>query len=384
MAKHSENIHKRKDGRYEGRYIKARTDEGKAVWGYVYGGSYTAVKETLTRKKAESGFYSLAGQDPTLEQLALLWLNSVYCGVKLYTSAPYRYTLQHYLFPGFRGVHVKALNEHTLEQGLLQIIAPPDGSRRPLGSSTAKECLTLLRRICRYASHLRLMRPVEIEVRLPQPPAKKEKTLTRAEQQAVLAYVWQAPTARKAGLLLMMQMGLRIGEVCGLQWSDFNWQTATLSIRRTVRRIPCGGKTQLVIQTPKTRTSERELPIPRPLVPLLKRLRGKAGAGAWFLSGREDKPVEPRCYRKSIHSYLRQARVADVHPHLLRHTFATTCLQAGCDLQTLSELMGHADSSITLQRYVHTDMTRKQQEINRVFAPLCRTDQGSMSRIAGV
>ena len=85
-------------------------------------------------------------------------------------------------------------------------------------------------------------------------------------------------------------------------------------------------------------------------------------------SGNENKPVEPRCYRKSIKIYLKQASVRPVRPHVLRHTFATTCLQAGCDVKTLSDLLGHANANITLQRYVHSDMTRKRREINRIFS----------------
>ena len=96
-------------------------------------------------------------------------------------------------------------------------------------------------------------------------------------------------------------------------------------------------------------------------------LRKKFSKKSWFLSETEKKPVEPRCYRKSIQCYLKRASVRLVHPHVLRHTFATTCLQAGCDIKTLSELLGHADASITLKRYVHSDMNRRKKEIKRIF-----------------
>ena len=95
--------------------------------------------------------------------------------------------------------------------------------------------------------------------------------------------------------------GLRRGEICGLQWGDFDLKLGTLNINRTVCRISCGnGHTKVVIQTPKTRTSRREIPIPKQLSLMLKKLRGSASNAAWFLSGSESKPTEPRCYRKSI------------------------------------------------------------------------------------
>lgn len=289
--------------------------------------------------------------------LAEQWLASVSHGVKESTLAHYDYTLQRYLLPVFGAWKVHGLDEQRLEQGMLEVISPKSGNHKPLGASSARECLSILRRICKYAAHLRLMRPVEILVKLPQFERVQTKPLSVQEQACLRDFVLEHPTTRKAGLLLQMQLGLRIGEVCGLQWGDFDLSAGVLTIRRTVSRIYCrDGHTKVLIQTPKTRSSGREIPIPQELFTLLQRLHGGASEETWFLSGNAEKPVEPRCYRKSVQLYLRQAAVRKVHPHTLRHTFATTCLQAGCDIKTLSELLGHADPNITLRRYVHSNM----------------------------
>ena len=301
--------------------------------------------------------------------LAEQWLASVSHGVKESTLAHYDYTLQRYLLPVFGAWKVHGLDEQRLEQGMLEVISPKSGNHKPLGASSARECLSILRRICKYAAHLRLMRPVEILVKLPQFERVQTKPLSVQEQACLRDFVLEHPTTRKAGLLLQMQLGLRIGEVCGLQWGDFDLSAGVLTIRRTVSRIYCrDGHTKVLIQTPKTRSSGREIPIPQELFTLLQRLHGGASEETWFLSGNAEKPVEPRCYRKSVQLYLRQAAVRKVHPHTLRHTFATTCLQAGCDIKTLSELLGHADPNITLRRYVHSNMNRKHRELERVFA----------------
>lgn len=301
--------------------------------------------------------------------LAEQWLASVSRGVKESTLAHYDYTLQRYLLPVFGAWKVHGLDEQRLEQGMLEVISPKSGNHKPLGASSARECLSILRRICKYAAHLRLMRPVEILVKLPQFERVQTKPLSVQEQACLRDFVLEHPTTRKAGLLLQMQLGLRIGEVCGLQWGDFDLSAGVLTIRRTVSRIYCrDGHTKVLIQTPKTRSSGREIPIPQELFTLLQRLHGGASEETWFLSGNAEKPVEPRCYRKSVQLYLRQAAVRKVHPHTLRHTFATTCLQAGCDIKTLSELLGHADPNITLRRYVHSNMNRKRRELERVFA----------------
>lgn len=170
MARRGENIRKRKDGRWEGRYIKARTPERKIQWGYVYGTVYAEVKRVLIqkkKKKAEAGFYNLKRTDLTFDALAEVWLRSQRNAVKESTYAHYSYTLHKYLLPVLSKVPVASLEESFLERAMQQIIAPIDAAHKPLGSSSARECLSMLRRICKYAAHLRLIRPMELEVALP-------------------------------------------------------------------------------------------------------------------------------------------------------------------------------------------------------------------------
>ena len=368
MARRGENIRKRKDGRWEGRYIKGHKPDRAAIWGYVYGRTYTAVKKELTARKNALQTYTLSANSVTSSELSQNWESSISLGVKASTAAHYHYTLAHYILPVLGKMRLQTLNEMILERGLLQIITPQDGCHKPLAHSMAQECLVLVRRICRYAAHLHLMPPVQIEITLPKSTAKSSTVLNKHEQEQIGRYVASAPTLRKAGLLLMMQMGLRIGEVCGLQWNDFDLTTGVLSVKRTVKRIYiAGGRTKVVVQTPKTHSSIRQIPIPKGILQILNRLYNSHAPQEWFLSGNANKPVEPRCYRKSLRSYLHRAGVPTVNPHALRHTFATTCLQAGCNVKTLSELLGHAGSDITMKRYVHTCWDWKLAEMERIF-----------------
>lgn len=368
MARRGENIHKRKDGRWEGRYIKGRAD-GKAIWGYLYGYSYSEVKTELTRRKAMSGFYQLSGASMRFSELAELWLASFAQGVKESTLTHYQYTLHKYLLPVLGDLPVSELNESTLERLFLQILSPSDNSHKPLGTSSAQECFGMLKRICKYAARLHLMPPLELCVKLPRQKKAEPRPLSLAEQAALRSFLLDPPTPRKIGVLLQMELGLRIGEVCGLKWSDFDLKNGILTIQRTVCRIPRGdGHTKLIVQTPKTRKSTREIPLSTGLVAILRKLSKDVTPDTWFLSGTESRPVEPRCYRKSIRCYLKRAALCTIHPHVLRHTFATTCLQAGCDIKTLSELLGHANANVTLQRYVHSDLNRKRKALQRVYA----------------
>lgn len=377
MARRGENIHKRKDGRWEGRYIKSRTSDKKVVWGYVYGGTYADVKQVLIRKKAEYGFYKFTNTELTFAEFSEIWLQTIKHSVKESTYAHYQYTLRQYLLPVLGRLLISTLDEGSLEQAMKKIIVPLDGSHKPLGWSSARECLSMLRRICKYAAHLHLIRPLEICVQLPQQKHTTQTALSLAEQTKLHTFICENPSTRSVGLLMGMELGLRIGEICGLKWGDIDLNTGILNVRRTVSRISNGnGHTKVVIQSPKTRTSRREIPLSKQLLSLLKKLRGKFTEDTWFLSGNTQKPVEPHCYRKSIRAYLRRAEIRPIRPHTLRHTFATTCLQAGCDIKTLSELLGHANPNITLQRYVHSDITRKRKEIDRIFSARYRVDKG--------
>ena len=271
--------------------------------------------------------------------------------------------------PVIGDLRISQLSGAKLELCVLQIISPVGGEHKPFGASLSRECISLVRRLCKYAYKLHLMPMIELSIKPVKETNEFPEALSLEEQAAVNRFVFKNPTPRKAGILFMLQLGLRISEVCGLQWGDIDLVHKEVRIRRGVRRIAIGtGKTSVVVRAPKTESSKRVLPIPPKLSVLLQMLYQKNtfGSDVWFLSC-SSKPVEPRCYRKSIHGYLAKAGAHDVNPHMLRHTFATTCLQAGCDIKTLSELMGHSNPNITLQRYVHTNMDRKRFAIEQTF-----------------
>ena len=178
MPRRGENIRKRKDGRWEGRYIKGRMPDRTAIWGYIYGHTYTEVIKKMTIRKAEVRACALSEQNPTFQELSHNWEGSISLGVKASTAAHYHYTLAHYILPVLGKMRLQTLNEMILERGLLQIITPQDGCHKPLAHSMAQECLVLVRRICRYAAHLHLMPPVQIEITLPKSTAKSSARAT--------------------------------------------------------------------------------------------------------------------------------------------------------------------------------------------------------------
>ena len=154
------------------------------------------------------------------------------------------------------------------------------------------------------------------------------------------------------GILLTMYSGMRIGEIGALKWEDIDLNNGIIHISRTIQRIKDksgNSKTKLVIGTPKSKTSERDIPIPDFLVDILK--ARNCNENNFILSGTY-KPTEPRTIQNRFKSVLKKCGIRNVNFHLLRHTYATVCIENGFDAKTVSELLGHASVNITLNRSV--------------------------------
>ena len=152
---------------------------------------------------------------------------------------------------------------------------------------------------------------------------------------------------------------MRIGELCALQWGDIDFESSLLRVRKTVQRVSTESgkhKTALVVSTPKTETSLRVIPLPGFITELLQAHRRD---GELFVVSGRDKPTEPRTLTHRFKQILKSAGLPDVKFHTLRHTFATNCLQRNFDVKTLSEILGHANTDITMRIYVHTSLDRK-------------------------
>ena len=148
-----------------------------------------------------------------------------------------------------------------------------------------------------------------------------------------------------------------------MKWSDIDFENGTLTVNRTVQRINKHGKSEVVIGSPKSKTSVRVIPIPEFILVILK--KRKKDDNVFLITG-TGKPTEPRTMQNRFKSILRFCSIRNVNFHLLRHTYATVCIENGFDPKTLSELLGHSDASITLNRYVHSSMQLKKDYVNRL------------------
>ena len=172
------------------------------------------------------------------------------------------------------------------------------------------------------------------------------------------------------GILLCLYTGIRLGEVCALKWSDFDFQENFLKVRRTIQRIqnpePEPPKTKVIIDSPKSVKSIRDIPLPNNLSKDLRRYAQMSSGNGFFLTGSPYYYIEPRTYQSRYKMYLQKGRIPYRNFHALRHTFATKCIELGVDIKSLSEILGHSSVTITLNRYVHSSMDLKQQQINKL------------------
>ena len=194
-----------------------------------------------------------------------------------------------------------------------------------------------------------------------------------ANHKKILDYVQHNFTFMSLGIYISLSTGLRIGEICALKWSDINVADGTITVQRTIERIYVveGEKkhTQLVINTPKTVNSCREIPMSKELLAMVKPMK-KVVNGDFYVLTNEDKPKEPRTYRNYYNRLMEKLDIPKLKYHGLRHSFATRCIEAGCDYKTVSVLLGHANISTTLNLYVHPNMEQKKRCINKMLKSL--------------
>ena len=177
----------------------------------------------------------------------------------------------------------------------------------------------------------------------------------------------------KAGIFLCLSTGLRLGEICSLKWVDIDQERRLLHVNRTVQRIKSKegpAKTVLLETAPKSVFSNREIPMPDTLLALLMPFK-KAGQEYILCT---NKPMEPRTYQNHFKRYLGETKIPNYNFHTLRHTFATNCIDSGMDIKSLSEILGHSNVQITLDRYVHPSMDTKRKYINALsvdYGQLC-------------
>ncbi len=380
MPKNATGIYKRKDGRYEGQYyhdINPKT--GKRRKYSVYAATSKEAKEKLQALMHDlaSGIY-VEKTKLTLEAWLEQWLK-VYAlpKVKQSTYTSYRAYIFKHVNPNIGKVTLKNLRVDILQEFFNEraVSGRIDG-KGGLSAKTLKNMHTMLKTALKQAVENDLIpkNPATF-VKLPKAPSREMRVLTSEEQAKVVAELKQSTQRYAIGILIALFTGMRIGEVCGLQWSDFDEKTSEMHVRRTLGRLATmdatKGKTEIVISTPKSDKSARSIPLPVFLACALQQRHLQAkqerlGVGAGYdprefiLCNELGSPIEPRTMQDTLTRIIKSAGISHANLHSLRHTFATRAIEMGMDIKTLSDILGHADVSTTLNRYAHSlDMHKR-------------------------
>ena len=369
MAKCGENIYKRKDGRWEGRFIRGRKENGHAIYGYVYSRSYTECKGKL-KAAATAPLRAVCVCRLTANELFSSLLRQKCADVKPSTAQRYRFLIEKHILPELGHLRVEQLTAKKL-QTFLQHKQANGGLRGGgLSAKTVRDIGTLIKTALKYAQ-AEFSVPCDADaLRLPSPAQTDIHVFTEDELRRIGEQVTRQPHLMEVGILLALNTGLRIGELCALQRQDVDFAAGTVSVRHTAQRINYGGRTELVVHTPKSAASNRVIPIPAEMLALLRQYVYAFAPGRYLFSGNPVRPLEPRTCQRHFKALLKCCGLPYRNFHSTRHTYATRCVEEGADFKTVSELLGHSNPQITLRRYMHSSMRYKQEVVQRIsFLP---------------
>ena len=365
MGRHGENIrHRKNDNRWEGRYKVYDENRQEYVYRSVYGHSYAEVREKLpikqlTIRNCISGSSAGAlGSTALFSQAANEWLGLIREKCKYSTYIKYDTVYRTHLAGALGDCPLTDISDIQLQAEI------PDD----LSENMQKSIYSIANQILRYAnSHYQISVPML--TRIPTRAEKKAiETLSIAEQAKLFDCICKDTDKYKIATFLSLCIGLRLGEICALKWDDIDFDSQAITINHTVQRITAmetvdeATRTNLLESDPKSDCSRRIIPVSGSLLQLLGTIRSDE---SYIFGG--DKPLEPRTMQYQFKRILREALISERNFHILRHTFATNCVEKGIDVKSISEILGHSDVKITLNRYVHPTMDAKRLQLEQLI-----------------
>ncbi|MBR1529174.1 MAG: site-specific integrase [Oscillospiraceae bacterium] len=296
------------------------------------------------------------------------WLSSKENYIKEATLANYRQGIETHILPAFGNEPLSGITEEKLQQTALQWLEQGRCDQQGgLSERTVKSLIMLIKLTLKAAAKAGYLPSQNFEILFPpQKQTPKLRTFSKEEQAVLTQYLYLHLNPKNSGILFCLHTGLRIGELCALQWKNIDLENKTVTVSKTLQRVFIRDEngntsTKIIVTTPKTKNSVRMIPISSMLIPVLKRMKPE-NPETYLLTGKLT-PTEPRTYRDYYNRLLKKAGIQHINFHGLRHTFATRLIENGADYKTVSELLGHASVNITLNLYVHPQMEQKRKAV---------------------
>ena len=366
MPRRGENIRKRKDGRWEGRYIAGKNESGKSKYYSVYGKTYKEVKEKLLLSD-----YKIPQKNKqvlTLNDLINLWLKNNNINHKNSTKLKYQFIIDNHikneigkmLLSNLSSTDINSFLNKKLEMG-------GKNNGQGLSPNYVRTMVVIIQSALKFGVQENLCSPLQSPIFKPKAEKKNINVLTVSEQRKLEKYILTDMNETKLGIYLSLYAGLRVGEVCALRWEDIDFNRQIININSTVSKIKCddgSSKTKLVIDKAKTKSSLRTIPVPIFVCQQLMEI--KKNSVSEFVISNKSTFVNPRTYEYRFHKLLNDCGIRNINYHALRHTFATRCIEATGNYKSLSEMLGHSSVAITMDLYVHPSDDIKRKQIEKI------------------
>ena len=235
-----------------------------------------------------------------------------------------------------------------------------------LSANTVNGIINILKNSLTIAVSLRKTEKQYTElIQRPKTRERQVECFNKDEQKRMEQYILEKDNDKLFGIILCLYTGLRIGELLALKWDDIDFARRIISVSKTCRDSWINGEYVKVLGTTKTESSERLIPFPKQLLPMLKNMKKKA-TNSFVINGRSEYGAQIRSYQRTFDNLLKRLDIPHKGFHSLRHTFATRALECGMDVKTLSEILGHKNPTITLKRYAHSMLEHKAEMMNRL------------------
>lgn len=296
------------------------------------------------------------------------WLeNYIEPNAKMRTTESYRRIIDKRLRQELGKCEMGELTAPTIQAFVTGLITKGNvATKKGLASSTVNTIITVIQSSLKTAVLSGYIeKNVAESVRRPKIKSKEIECFTVTEQKKMESAALYDKRTKMAGIVLCLYTGLRIGELLALTWEDVDLKSGLIAVNKACHdKIEKNG-TARIVELPKTPSSKRIIPVPKQLLPVLRQLK-KTGKCETVISSPEGKPIAIRSYQRSFSLFLKKLGIAHKGFHSLRHTFATRALECGMDVKTLSEILGHKNAAITLNRYVHSLTEHKRNMMNRL------------------
>lgn len=361
MPRKGENVFHRKDGRWEARYVKGYGPNGSKVYGSVYAKTYSEVKQKRIEKLKKIDMNQLIRPTEYFEFYAKAWLEFCKLNLKDSTLTKYQVVINNYILPFFSKMKIDLISTKDINDFIFNLINKKTKKGKPLAAKTTRDILQILNNIF---SFIQINYNIKINAIIIRPKLqstiKSTPTFSKNDIKKLLTVLNTDvdDDLCKLGTMLALITGMRVGEVSALKWYNINLEEKYIYVEKTMQRVKnfdenIHTKTRVIETSPKSASSIRKIPISESLFNIL--VKHKRKDNCYLLSGLSDKFVEPTRLQAKFKKYLKLAGIENGHFHMLRHTFATICVENNMNVKILSQVLGHSNIQITLNRYSHPD-----------------------------